>query len=101
MTQITITRHPTPTGGDYRAAVEGETATGLLTWQNAPGHVWIADLTLVPSAIGGRGVAGALVEALVADAREAGAKILPSCSYVAAAFKRHPEWEDLRAGTDF
>jgi len=40
---------------------------------------------------------GKLVEALIADAREHGWKIVPECSYVAAAFKRHPEWADLLA----
>ena len=99
---LTITRHPSPTGGEYRATLEGETATGLLTWQSpprAPGKqpVWVADHTLVPTAIGGRGVAARLVEALIADARQEGARIVPSCSYVAVAFKRHPEWADLLA----
>jgi predicted GNAT family acetyltransferase len=56
-----------------------------------------AEHTLVPSEIGGRGVAGKLVEALIADARAEGWKIAPDCSYVAAAFQRHPEWADLLA----
>ena len=102
MTDMTITRHPSPTGGEYRATLEGEEATGLLTWQappRAPGQppIWIADHTLVPAAIGGRGVAARLVEALIADAREQGARIVPACSYVAVAFRRHPEWADLLA----
>ena len=43
----------------------------------------------------GSGVAEALVEALVADAREQGFTIVPQCSYVEAQFRRHPEWADL------
>ncbi len=39
----------------------------------------------------------ALVEALIEDARSEGFKIIPTCSYVAAQFDRHPEWADLRA----
>lgn len=102
MTDLTITRHPSASGGEYRAKLEGETATGLLTWQTparAEGQppIWIADHTLVPAAIGGRGVAARLVEALIEDARKEGAKIVPACSYVAVAFKRHPEWADLLA----
>jgi uncharacterized protein len=97
MTQPTITRNQTPTGGEYHAHVPGETATGLLTWRRAADQSWIAEHTLVPAAIGGRGVAGALVAALVADARREGAKIVPACSYVAVAFRRHPEWADLLA----
>ncbi|MBC7158941.1 MAG: N-acetyltransferase, partial [Porphyrobacter sp.] len=45
----------------------------------------------------GKGIAMKLVEALVADAREQGFTIEPQCSYVVAAFRRHPEWADLRA----
>ena len=37
-----------------------------------------------------------LVEALVADAREQGFKIVPACSYVAAKFDENPGWSDLR-----
>jgi predicted GNAT family acetyltransferase len=35
---------------------------------------------------------------LVADARAQGFIIDPRCSYVEAAFRRHPEWADVRAG---
>lgn len=45
----------------------------------------------------GKGIAAKLVDALIDDARDKGFKIIPSCSYVAAQFDRHPEWEDLRA----
>ena len=48
----------------------------------------------------GQGVAQVLVEALVADAREQGFKIVPQCSYVEAQFRRHPEWADLLAAPD-
>ena len=57
----------------------------------------VADHTLVPPEFEGRGIAAKLVEALVADAREEGNTIVPQCSYVEAAFRRHPEWADLRA----
>lgn len=97
MTQATITRQATPSGGAYHAHLDGHEATGLLTWHLRPGPIWVADHTLVPTAIGGRGVAAALVEAMIADARAQGATILPACSYVAAAFDRHPEWADLLA----
>ena len=45
----------------------------------------------------GKGIAAKLVDALIDDALDKGFKIIPSCSYVAAQFDRHPEWEDLRA----
>lgn len=104
MTQLalTITRHLTATGGEYRATLQGHEATALLTWRTrassrVPGPIWVADHTLVPSAIGGQGIAARLVERLIHDAREEGARIVPACSYIAVAFDRHPEWADLLA----
>ena len=96
MTEVTITRHGTDQTGEYRAHVPGSAAIGRLTWV-MQGNVRAAEHTLVPPAIGGRGIAGRLVEALIADARAQGFKVDPVCSYVAAQFKRHPEWNDLSA----
>lgn len=59
--------------------------------------VWSADSTRVPEAYGGRGIAGELVEALVAAAREADVKIRPACSYVAYWFEKHPSQAGLVA----
>lgn len=97
MDQVSITRHGNDQRGEYHAHVPGTKAIGRLTWV-LHGGVRVAEHTLVPPEIGGRGVALRLVEALVADARELGFRIDPECSYVAAQFKRHPEWADLRAG---
>ena len=96
MDGITITRHDQGATGEYRAQVPGSDAIGRLTYQRR-GTALIADHTLVPPEIGGKGVAGKLVEALIADARAAGDTIEPQCSYVEAAFRRHPEWAELRA----
>ena len=96
MEATTISRHDEGTHGEYRAAVTGSAAIGRLTYQRR-GNTLVADHTLVPPEIGGKGVAAKLVEALIADAREAGDKIVPQCSYVEAAFRRHPEWAELRA----
>ena len=96
MEDVTITSHDTGNQGEYHAAVAGSSVIGRLTWTQQ-GDVRAADHTLVPPEIGGRGVAGKLVEALIADARTQHFRIDPQCSYVAAAFKRHPEWADLHA----
>lgn len=53
--------------------------------------------TGVPIPFEGRGIALALVKKAIADAQETGTKIIPQCSYVAAQFRRHPEWADLLA----
>jgi hypothetical protein len=44
-----------------------------------------------------KGAAEAIVRHAVAEAREAGTKIVPVCSYVAALFARNADWADLRA----
>lgn len=96
MAEVTITRHGTEQAGEYHAHLAGETAIGRLTWVARRGGR-VAEHTLVPPEIGGKGVAARLVEALIQDAREQGFRIDPVCSYVAAQFKRHPEWAELRA----
>jgi predicted GNAT family acetyltransferase len=96
MDEVAITRHGGDAAGEYRAQVPGSSAIGRLTWVTRDG-ARVAEHTLVPPEIGGRGVALALVEALVADARAGGFGIVPQCSYVEAAFRRHPAWASLRA----
>lgn len=93
---VTITRLDQGGRGEFHARVAGSDSIGRLTYVRR-GDVVTADHTIVPPEIGGRGVAGELVKALIAQAREDGFKIVPACSYVEAAFRRHPEWADLRA----
>ncbi|WP_404402217.1 GNAT family N-acetyltransferase [Pelagibacterium halotolerans] len=57
----------------------------------------IIDHTGVPKPFEGRGYALQLVRRAIADAREEDFRIVPLCPYVAVQFRRHPEWEDLRA----
>jgi predicted GNAT family acetyltransferase len=96
MESLTITRQGDGAAGEYHAQVPGSTAIGRLTWVLRDG-ARVAEHTFVPPEIGGRGVALHLVEALIADARAGAFKIDPQCSYVAAQFKRHPDWADLHA----
>ena len=42
----------------------------------------------------GQGIAGKLFDKLVSYAREHGYKIIPTCSYILAKFRRHPELFD-------
>ena len=53
--------------------------------------------TIVPPAIGGRGIAGKLVHAALDFADAEGLKVDPRCSYSGAWMHRHPEYERLRA----
>lgn len=96
MTDVTITHRDDGSDGTYFAHVAGSHSLGRLTWTKRDG-VRIAEKTVVPTEIGGQGVAAQLVDFLVADAREQGFKVKPACSYVAAKFDQHPEWADIRA----
>lgn len=96
MVGVTITKHETGSAGEYHAHIADSDFIGRLTWAER-GGVRYAEHTLVPPPIAGQGVAGRLVEAMVADARENNFRIAPVCSYVVAAFKQHPEWADVKA----
>ncbi|WP_296721250.1 GNAT family N-acetyltransferase [Erythrobacter sp.] len=99
--EVTITHHVQGQGGSYVAVVEDSTQEAYLKWE--PGgtsdgkEVRIAAHTVVPRAIGGRGVAAQLVGRLVADAERLGFLIRPDCSYVAAKFEENPDWAALKA----
>lgn len=95
-TEITVERKEHGSRGAYVIHLPGVEHQAKLTWVERHG-VRHADHTYVPDEMRGQGIAAKLVDALVADAREQGFKIAPECSYVVAAFKRHPEWADLRA----
>ncbi len=62
-------------------------------------HGEVVDIhhTEVPEALSGRGLAGLLVAATLAWAREQGLKVRPTCSYAAAFMAKRPETQDLLA----
>lgn len=70
---------------------------GEMTYFRRDDSTIIADHTGVPPQYRGQGIAEKLVATAMDDARERGQKIVPVCSYVAVQFRRHPEWQDLRA----
>ncbi|MDN5780418.1 MAG: N-acetyltransferase [Luteimonas sp.] len=61
------------------------------------GDVLAITHTVVPPEIGGRGIAGKLVEAALRYARSEGLKVLPRCSYAENYMRKHPEHADLLA----
>ncbi len=99
--KLTITHHVTGQGGRYVAVLEGAAEEGYLEWE--PGgerdgtEVRVAAHTIVPRAIGGRGVAAALVDRLIDDAQRQDFLIRPDCSYVAKKFTDNPDWAPLKA----
>lgn len=99
--KLTITHHVAGQGGRYVAVVEDASEEAYLEWE--PGEerdgkeIRIAAHTIVPRAISGQGVAGALVARLVEDAERQGFLIRPDCSYVAKRFAENPDWSSLKA----
>lgn len=61
------------------------------------GGVMTIHHTIVPKALGGRGIAGGLVRTAMEHARGQGLRVQPDCSYAAAWMDKHPEFQDLRA----
>ena len=53
------------------------------------------DHTFVDPSLRGQGIAGTLVEKAIAEVREQGGKILPTCPYVKEWFARHNEEEGI------
>lgn len=97
MADVTITRELGPARGRYVAKVPDFDGEAELTFVVLDDDRVLADHTLTPVPLRGRGVASALVERLVADARREGFKIVPQCPFVVAQFDRHPDWSDVRA----
>ena len=93
MSELQIRRAESESRGRYVTTVDGVEAE--LTFSKAGAGMIIADHTGVPSEIGGRGIGLALAEAMVADARKDGIKIMPLCPFVNAQFHKHPDWSDL------
>lgn len=93
---LIVTRQDSGTRGRYvielAPGVEAE-----MTYRRTSSGVMSINHTGVPPEFSGRGVAAKMVHAAIHDARTEGFKIEPLCSYVAAQFRRHPEWADLRA----
>lgn len=81
--------------GRYLARLDGIGAEGEITFtRRAPGVI-SADHTGVPKAMAGQGVARALLDHMLQDARDNGFRIIPVCSYVRGQYARHPEWAEL------
>ena len=80
----------------HRFTLDTDGHTGYVEYELREGAMAITH-TIVPAAIGGRGIAARLVQAAVEHARAEGMKVDPQCSYADAWMRRHPEFEGLRA----
>jgi predicted GNAT family acetyltransferase len=83
----------------FATSVEMELCVLDYTLSSTPsGEVMTITHTEVPPPVEGRGIASALVRTALDHAREQHWKVRPACSYANAWMRRHPEYEDLRAG---
>jgi hypothetical protein len=71
--------------GTHLAVAEYETQAGRQVFTH----------TLVPVELRGRGLAELLVRRALNDARAAGRKVVPQCSYVARFIEKNPEYRPL------
>lgn len=92
---ITVTIEDGPHRGRIVGKVAGIDAEAEITFTHRGPDLISADHTGAPEELKGTGVAAAMVDFLVADARERGCKVIPLCPYVRARYARHPEWRDV------
>jgi len=78
----------------FETTVDGQLC--VADYQRRGDVVWMTH-TGVPGAVGGRGIAAALVRAALEWAEGNGYKVEPACSYVEAYMRRHPETQKLLA----
>lgn len=84
-----VQKQDTPKG--HRFVIETDAGEAELTLVRAGDGVFNANHTFTPTALRGQGVAGKLYDAMVADAKLDGYKIIPGCPYVEVKFKRNPK----------
>lgn len=95
MSAFPIEFEQTAKGGRYFVTMP-EDEDSRLTYVRISDTHWIADHTFVPVRWRGEDIAQRIVQRLIADARAAGARITPTCWFVADEFKRmSPAWDDV------
>jgi predicted GNAT family acetyltransferase len=72
--------------------------TAFATYRRVGNRVTIPHVE-APVPLRGKGTAGRLMEGIVALARAEGFKIVPSCPYAAAWFRRYPQAADVLEGS--
>jgi predicted GNAT family acetyltransferase len=81
--------------GRFYVDLDGSTA--FLAYRQVDERTLDLRNTFVPQAARGRGVAAEIVRAALDYARAEGLRVIPTCSYVAAAIRRDPSFADLVA----
>ena len=95
MHEIDIERQDYKSRGSYVATVRGIHGIARLTYRRAKADLIVAERTETSEQLQGHGVALALVQRMVQDARREAVKIYALCSYVEEERRSHPEWADV------
>ncbi|MEY8827832.1 GNAT family N-acetyltransferase [Sedimentitalea sp. XS_ASV28] len=95
MSKLHLSKEDGERRGRYIARLDGIDAEGEITYRHHGADVISADHTGVPDAMGGNGVAKALLDFMLEDARQSGFRIIPICPFVRGQYAKHPEWSDL------
>ena len=95
MNDIVIERQDYQSRGSYVATMPGIHGIARLAYRRAKDGLIVAERTETSEQFEGRGVALALVQRMVEDARREGVKIYALCSYVEEQRRDHPEWADV------
>jgi len=93
MSDETVTLEHDADTGRYEVYVDGRRA-GHAAYRDEDGRRVLVT-TVVDPEFGGRGLAGRLAKRAFDDARGAGLRVVPQCSYMAKYAERHPEYAEL------
>jgi predicted GNAT family acetyltransferase len=83
-----------PEARRFVAEIDGQAT--YITYRERDGLLLELDHTYVPKALRGGGIASALTARALDYARERGCRVVPTCPFVAAYMRRHPEYRELR-----
>ena len=79
----------------HRFEINLDGGTALISYQKRGEDVYNLYHTEVPTQFEGKGVGGALAKGTLEYIKAEGSRIIPTCPFVAAYLKRHPEYQDL------
>ncbi len=79
----------------YSLIIDG--VEGYLTYERRKPGVRHITHTIVPDAIGGRGIGKRLVTRIMEDIQAEGEKVTSSCWYASGVIDKTPEWAALKA----
>jgi predicted GNAT family acetyltransferase len=82
----------------HRFAVHLGDATAVLAYKEEGDTIYLVH-TEVPAEMEGKGTGGQLAKAALNYARENGLKVVARCPFVTSYLQRHPEYQDLVAGS--